>query len=213
MIKKLLGIVVLGLVWCNTLVADHYGIFSNCYIQKITDPRLVVYEKKSFLEMKNLPDVREYLDYEKFYITSIILDQSNIKEYKALELDSSYRTIKVVTENDSGSLKMRDATYKSAIRTGDYLKLESTSIYSPIIIDFNKKIIEIKNHIMVDKGFGYKYLPNSHFSIFLKCKYESSKHSIRKSKIVNYHNYILILLGIISLINFGGIVYLIKRKK
>ena len=52
--KKLLAIMVLGLLWSNSAYANHYGLTKNCYIKKISDPKLKSYERNSFSEMKKI---------------------------------------------------------------------------------------------------------------------------------------------------------------
>ena len=211
--KKLLAIMVLGLLWSNSAYANHYGLTKNCYIKKISDPKLKSYERNSFSEMKNFPSIKDFFKYEKFILTSIILKQKKIAEYKSIEL-SSNEVLTVVTESENGSIDIKKVEYKIVATTADYIKAKAKSIYGPIIIDRKKRTIELKTLVRTSNGSGYKSEPNTTFSIFLQCKYDPYKHRKKKKKETdNFNNTYLILLGILGLINLAGLVYLIRRKK
>jgi len=76
--KKLLAIIVLGLLWNNTVVAIHIDL-TECYIKKITDPKYKYFERKSFKEMKNFPSLskKEVSNGKEFY-TPIFLSKYGI---------------------------------------------------------------------------------------------------------------------------------------
>ena len=213
--KKLLAIMVLGLLWSNSAYANHYGLTKNCYIKKISDPKLKSYERNSFSEMKNFPSIKDFFKYEDFYLTSIILKQKKIAEYKSIELDGN-DVLTVVTEDEDGSIDIKKAEYKRVASTADYIKANGKSFYGPIIIDKKKRTIELKNSVRTWGGSAYKYEPNTSFSIFLQCKYDPYKHRKNKKNInknKSSYDFYLILLGILGLINLAGLVYLIRRKK
>jgi hypothetical protein len=215
--KKLLVIIFLVLFWGNSAHANHYGLTKNCYIKKISDPKLKSYERNSFSEMKNFPSIKDFFKYEKFYLTSIILKQKKIVEYKSIELSSS-DVLTVVTEDEDGSIDIQKAEYKIVANTADYIKAQSKSIYGPIIIDKKKRTIEFKTSARTWYGSGTRSIlhPNTSFSIFLQCKYDPYKHRKNKKNInknKGSYDFYLILLGILGLINLAGLVYLIRRKK
>ena len=213
--KKLLVIIFLVLFWGNSAHANHYGLTKNCYIKKISDPKLKSYERNSFSEMKNFPSIKDFFKYEKFYLTSIILQQKKIAEYKSIELDGN-DVLTVVTENEDGSIDIKKAEYKRVAYSGDYIQANAKNIYGPIIIDKKKRTIELKTSVRTWGGSGYKSEPNTSFSIFLQCKYDPYKHRKNKKNInknKSSYDFYLILLGILGLINLAGLVYLIRRKK
>jgi hypothetical protein len=111
---------------------------------------------------------------------------------------------------------LKEYSYKASIYAEDYIQYK-ISYGLPIIVHLKDNILELRSIIKVKDVLG-DYKLKDEFSIFLQCKFEPYKITNKKkkkktSKIMSYSEFYLIFLGIISLINFGGIVYLIKRKK
>ena len=205
MIKKLLGTVVLGMLLCGNAFAYHSN-YSNCFTQKISEKKFKKYERNSFEEMNNFSMDENYASMKGYGI----INTYPVKTFKEISFINSYPDyLIVVTEDENGSVNSMKSGYEITESSKDYLfyKAEKRSgHYGSLVIHKAENIIELKESL----------LSGEKFSIFLKCKKEPIAHKKNKKKTNKSSDpqiYYLILLGIISLINFGGIVYLIKRKK
>ena len=227
--KNILGVLVIFLFWNNISFADT-GVYKECFIKDITLPELKVYERTSFNEMKDFPDPQNILEYKnKFYLSGVNLLLNETKTFKEIKFEANnseytFSIFKVVLEGKNGSIGLKDYSYTVNIFAEDYIEYKMKYV-NKMILHLKDDIIEIRSQVYVYDPYklDYKgdlgdYKPYENFSIFLKCKFEPYKISTKKkkkkrNKIISSYEYYLILLGIISLINFGGIVYLIRRKK
>ena len=219
--KKILGIVVLGLLWCNVSYANT-GVYKECFIKEISLPKLKVYERKSFNEMKDFSDPQKILEYKnKFYLTggnSLLRETKTFKEirFESINSEYSFSKFKVVSEDKNGSILLKEYSYKVSIYAEDYIKYK-IAYGNALIVHLKDDILELRSGTMVKDVLG-DYKRKDNFSIFLQCKFEPYKITNKKkkkkaNKITSNYEYYLIFLGIISLINFAGIIYLIRRKK
>jgi hypothetical protein len=90
--KKILGVIILGLLWCNFSYADT-GVYKECFIKDITHPKLNVYERKSFNEMKDFTDPQNILKYKDFYLVGdnfLLKETKNFKEIRFESIKSEY---------------------------------------------------------------------------------------------------------------------------
>ena len=224
--KKLLGILVLGLLWNSTAVAIHFDL-TECYIKKITDPKYKYFERNSFKEMENFPSLskKEVSNGKEFYTPKFLSDYGIFQNTQIIKfteisfLASSYPdTLIVVTEGKDGETLLHKTGYKRLSTTGNYI------FYGPIdrrwhsgqglkshnhfpVVNINEGTIELK---LTDFGTAKK------ISAFLQCKKKTIKHIKSKKKkknTDNFNNTYLIILSIIGLINLIGLIYLIRRKK
>jgi len=223
--KKLLAIIVLGLLWNNTVVAIHIDL-TECYIKKITDPKYKYFERKSFKEMKNFPSLskKEVSNGKEFY-TPIFLSKygifqnTQIVKFTELSFLTSYPTaLNVVTESEDGKTSLHKTGYDIESRTVNNIFYVPASFkytssvgfkqhnHYPVV-NINEGTIELKLREFVTK---------KKISAFLQCKKKTKKHfksKKKKKETDNFNNTYLILLGILGLINLAGLVYLIRRKK
>ena len=205
MIKKLLGTVVLGMLLSGNAFAYHSN-YSNCFTQKISEKKFKKYERNSFEEMNNFQMEENYVSMSDYGI----INGYPVKAFKEISFINAYPNyLIVVREDENGSVNSIKREYNFTESSKDYLfykTANSIQHFGSLVIHKAENIIELKETL----------LSGEKFSIFLKCKKEPIAHKINKKKTNKSSDlqiYYLILLGIISLINFGGIVYLIKRKK
>ena len=108
--KKLLAIIVLGLLWSNTAAAIHFDL-TECYIKKINDPKYKYFERKSFKEMENFTrfSKKEIVDNKEiykpiFYRSFGIFKNTQVNKFIEISfLQSSYPTaLNVVTKGKDG---------------------------------------------------------------------------------------------------------------
>jgi hypothetical protein len=227
--KKLLGILIIFLFWNNISFANS-GVYKECFIKQVTLPKLKIYERKSFNEMKDFPDPKNILEYKnKFFLSGVNFLLKEVKTFKEIKFEPNdseiyFSKFKVVLEDKNGSILLKEYSYEKSINAEDYIEYKM-QYGNRIIVHLKDDTLELKSHVRLfdplkldyNKNLG-DYKRTDYFSIFLKCNFEPYKISIKKkkkkrNKIISSYEYYLILLGIISLINFGGIVYLIKRKK
>lgn len=232
MMKKLLAIIVLGLLWCNVSFSASglEGVYKECFIKEITLPKLKVYERTSFSEMKDFPDPKNILEYKnKFYLKDVNLLISESNAFKEIRFEAINSIVpssrfKIVLEDKNKSIVIQDYLYAVDINAEEYVKYKR-KYGLPVVAHIKDDILELKSRVMLYDTLYLKYdgtlgdyRPKDDFSIFLKCKFETynvfnKKKKNKRNKIISSYEYYLIILGIISLINFGGIVYLIRKKK
>ena len=173
--------------------------------------------------MKDFPDPKNLLKYSnKFYLSRVNLLLKETKAFKEIRFEAigseySYSKFKVVAESKNNSIYLEDFLYTASIVAEDYIEYKQ-KYGNSIIIHLKDDILELKSKILLHDPSLDKYIVKESFSIFLKCKFEPyiKINKIKKkktNKIMGSYDYYLILLGIISLINLIGIIYLIKRKK
>jgi hypothetical protein len=224
--KKLLAIMVLGLLWSNVAAAAHFDL-TECYIKKITDPKYKYLERKSFKEMKNFPDLskkkgsngKEFYTPIFFSTYGIFENTQNVKFTEVSFLASSHPTsLVVVTEGKDGETLIYKTGYTILSNT------ENNVFYGPVDLTWHKRK-GFKDHmsypvINVNEGTIelklLEFVTEKKMSAFLQCKKKTIKHNKRiknKKKSDNFNNTYLIILVIIGLINLAGFIYLIRRKK
>jgi hypothetical protein len=223
--KKLLGIVVLGLLLSGNAFAD---LYSNCYFDKISDPRLKSFERKSFKEMTNFPNYQDLIKNKFKQIAKVPLPAENIKKFTNLEFEIIFS----LYSKNKGLLKY--SFVKNDGNVGiDYFKFKLTPStdnlekYYPISDGGYKKLFLIKSkkeiqiQTIYQKWNNYKLskynsevftpgwddLKDEKITFFLKCeKYKKGSFNpneplIKKKKSFDFENYFLLAIIIIGLLN------------
>ena len=210
--KKHLVIIILSLLWSNTVVAKHFDL-TECYIKKITDPKYKHFERNSFKDMKSFPSTSN------FFSTYGIFQNTQIAKFTEISFVSSYPDqLIVVTEGKDGETLLHKTGYKILSRTENnifygpidrrnYIEQGFEAHNNSIVVNINKGTIELKL---------LEFPRTKGLSAFLQCKKKPIKHIKSKKKkkdTENFTNLYLIFLSIIGLINLIGLIYLIRRKK
>jgi hypothetical protein len=225
--KKVLAIVVLGLLWSNMAAAKHNHNLSQCFVKKVNKPEFKKFERKSFKEMTDFPGLSKKNNSSGIVIP--VLNSSfgifrTTPVHKFLEISFVYNVLQVVTETKNGEVKNYKTKYNATSGADNYIfykpaKYRYASDASKdgferytgnMVRNIKEGTIELK---LIEFGPPGEV---QNFSAFLQCKKNHLKHyksSRQKKEKNNDNNVYLILLSIIGLINLVGLIYLIRRKK
>ena len=152
------------------------GIYTKCFLEKITHPKLKSFERKSFSQMKNFPSIEDYFRrYMRYYVPGVnkIINENEITNFTDITFNlkedntipstfnvgfEEYRTsieIENLKETDSNTLKIdRFKTFRSRYiivnNSKEYNEYEPENPIwkSKIILNKRNSIIEIKTRIL-----------------------------------------------------------------
>jgi len=235
--KKILGIMVLGLLLSGNAYAD---LYSNCYFDRISDPKFKSFERKSFGEMTGFTNYQALIKNKFKQIDIIPLPTENIEKFTDLEfqtITSSYGADEGILNfgfiKTDGTVGVDYFNFKLAATTDDLKE------YYPNYDGRYKRLylIKSKNEIQIQTIYqkwnprkalksdatwleGWDNLKDEKITFFLKCeKYqkkltpkERRQKKKKAFKIENYNSLIIIIVGLLNLIVLSLLLWRTFRK-
>jgi len=235
--KKILGIMVLGLLLSGNAYAD---LYSNCYFDRISDPKFKSFERKSFGEMTGFTNYQALIKNKFKRIDIIPLPTENIEKFTDLEfqtITSSYGADEGILNfgfiKTDGTVGVDYFNFKLAATTDDLKE------YYPNYDGRYKRLylIKSKNEIQIQTIYqkwnprkalksdatwleGWDNLKDEKITFFLKCeKYqkkltpkERRQKKKKAFKIENYNSLIIIIVGLLNLIVLSLLLWRTFRK-
>jgi hypothetical protein len=236
--KKILGIVVLGLLLSGNVYAD---IYSNCYFDRVSDPKFKSFERKSFKDMTGFSNHGVFIVDKSYRITGIPLPSEDFEKIADLEFDTGKRSVydypklKWSYIKDDGSIIVKTYKYKRKDWTENYIEYTYYDQGSGILVlNKSNKEIQVKGYhqkfnpnweidlnTLKPKGRWEYIKDNKDLTLFLKCeKYKkvltfTEAHQKKKKafKIENYNSLAVIIIGLLNLIVLSLLLWRTFRKK
>jgi hypothetical protein len=159
--KKILWVIILTLLHSNNVFA---GVYSRCFIERISHPALKNFERKSFSQMMNMPKMGYsglFSTGGKYFLsgTNNLINEVEIKIFKEIKFVSTedaslsslfhvdavqYLTPKITKTN------IFEEKYKLSAISDEYIEYESeySKWGNKLILDKKNNIIEIRSRIL-----------------------------------------------------------------
>tara|TARA_B100000965_G_C19482214_1_gene709092 strand:- start:333 stop:1064 length:732 start_codon:yes stop_codon:yes gene_type:complete len=236
--KKLLAIVVLGLLLSGKAYAD---LYSNCYFDKISDPKFKSFERKSFNKMTDFPNYQDLVKNKFRQIAKIPLPTENIEKFTDLEFktyDNAYGQdmgkLNFGFIKTDGTVGVDYFTFKLSRATTDDLKEyfpDNDGSYKRLYLIKSKNEIQIQTIFQKWNTYkslksdgtwleGWDNLKDEKITFFLKCEkyqkaltYKEKRQKRNKTfKIENYNSLVVIIIGLLNLIVLSLLLWRTFRK-
>lgn len=235
--KRYLTIIFVSLLLSGNGYAD---LYSNCYFDRISDPKFKSFERKSFGEMTGFTNYQALIKNKFKQIDIIPLPTENIEKFTDLEfqtITSSYGADEGILNfgfiKTDGTVGVDYFNFKLAATTDDLKE------YYPNYDGRYKRLylIKSKNEIQIQTIYqkwnprkalksdatwleGWDNLKDEKITFFLKCeKYqkkltpkERRQKKKKAFKIENYNSLIIIIVGLLNLIVLSLLLWRTFRK-
>ena len=171
--KKILLIILLTILTNDNAEA---GLYTKCFLKKITHPELKIYERKSFSQMKSYPSYDDFfLRFTRYYIPGVnrIINENEILNFEEITFelreDNSYLSTfyvkfwefrynisvdeKLYSDsniNQIDQIKTFSSKYKVVNNSKEYIEYEPENPRwnTKLILNKNNNIIEIKTKLV-----------------------------------------------------------------
>ena len=233
--KRFLTIIFVSLLFNGNVYAD---LYSNCYFDRISDPKFKSFERKSFNEMTGFLNHGVFIDDKSNRISGVPLPSEDFDKFIDIEFNTGgqylYDSAKLKWSyiKSDGSIVVEDREYDLENFTENYVNYERQYGFGDLVLIKEKKEIQIKGYYQIwnpsvlDKS-NYTIVKrwqnikdNKGLTLFLKCeKYkkeltytEKYKKKNKALKIENYNSLIIIIVGLLNLIVLSLLLWRTFRK-